>query len=340
MTPEELKQALAEPFHPADIRWKVVATNKDKTKCLVVPYYDVRLVYDRLDTVVGIEDWQISHTALPGGGIVTELGIRMRNEQGQAGDWIWKADVGFVDRDTREDKKQGGTGVKPEEKAVKIKGDATDGAKRAAALWGIGRCYWMVPRTNWLPFNAASRRAEGTPTLPQFALPYAMRKTEKMLPQSELAKQADPETGVLPEPPLEDVEGQIHGDGVAEEGEGEDVKLAPPPADRPYAPPVLKSRLAESIAVFAGQKATASKAQMGTLMGMLRMAMGDFDDADAARKVVLKELFGVDSGSDLNAAQIQAGLMWANPSKAADGNLNPDETFVKEAKAVYRSVAG
>lgn len=339
MNPEELiMKALAEPFSPAEIRWRVVATNKAKTKALVVPYYDVRLVYERLDKVLGIGGWQIRHAPLPGGGIVTELGIRIVNEQGQYGDWIWKGDVGYVDRDRS--KPKGGQGaVKPddEELAIKIKGDATDGAKRAAQLWGIGRVYWLIPRTNWLPYDAENRKVEGNPTLPRWAMPYDMRGKQ---PTTELAKQADPETGELPPPPPPDeIEGQIDGDGVAEEGEGEEVHLAPPPGDRPYAPAVLKSRLAESVGIFAGQKATASKAQMGTFMGMLRMALAEYENPDNARKAVLQELFGVDSGSNLNAAQIQAGLKWTNPSKNASGALNPDDMFVIEAKAVYRSVA-
>jgi hypothetical protein len=336
MTPEELLMALAEPFQPHEIRWRVVATNKDKTKALVVPYYDVRLVYERLDKVVGLFDWQIRHVALPGGGIVTELGIRQRNEQDQALDWVWKGDVGYVDRDRR--KQSGGQGdAKPsdEELAIKIKGDATDGAKRAAQLWGIGRVYWLVPRTNWLPYNAQYRKVEGTPTLPKWAMPYDMRGKQS---STELAKQADPETGELPPPP-DDIEGQIDGDGVAEEGEGEPVHLAQPSTDRPYAPPVLKSRLAESIGVFERNKATASKAQMGTFMGMLRMALSESENPDDARRAVLKELFGVSSGTDLSGPQIQAGLKWANPSKGSDNTINPDDMFVKEAKSVYRSVA-
>ena len=106
--------ALSAKFNPEDIKWRVGATNADKTKGLALAYLDARAVMDRLDSVVGQANWQAtySHAANK---TVCELCIRCGDE------WITKAN-GAGDSDIEGEK-----------------GALSDAFKRAAVLWGIGR---------------------------------------------------------------------------------------------------------------------------------------------------------------------------------------------------------
>src|SRR3990167_8362568 len=168
MNPDILKR-LVEPFHPSDIQWKAVAFPRGRRdRALVAPFYDVRLIYQRLDDVLGPMNWQIRHRAMESGGVYTEIGI-WDETQG----WIWKGDVGMAEREKR--KRGSGTEEDPEEEVVldatKAKGDATDGAKRAAAVWGIGRVYWLLPPHSPPP----GARGPGPPVRPPRRRPPRLR---------------------------------------------------------------------------------------------------------------------------------------------------------------------
>jgi hypothetical protein len=107
-------KTLAHPF-PADrISWRVGSTNAEKTKGLALAYIDARDVMDRLDTVLGPENWQCKYSHA-NGKTVCDIGIKCGEE------WIWKAD-GAGDSDIEAEK-----------------GALSDAFKRAAVRWGIGR---------------------------------------------------------------------------------------------------------------------------------------------------------------------------------------------------------
>tara|TARA_R110002012_G_scaffold293746_2_gene489547 strand:- start:39 stop:743 length:705 start_codon:yes stop_codon:yes gene_type:complete len=106
--------ALKAPFSPDDVKWRVGATNGDKTKGLALAYLDARAVMDRLDSVVGQANWQATYShALSK--TVCELSLRCGDE------WVTKAN-GAGDSDIEGEK-----------------GALSDAFKRAAVLWGIGR---------------------------------------------------------------------------------------------------------------------------------------------------------------------------------------------------------
>ena len=105
---------LKAPFSPSDVKWRVGATNSDKSKGLALAYLDARLVMDRLDTVVGQANWQATYShALSK--TVCELSLRCGDE------WVTKSN-GAGDSDIEGEK-----------------GALSDAFKRAAVLWGIGR---------------------------------------------------------------------------------------------------------------------------------------------------------------------------------------------------------
>lgn len=116
----DLLKALAAPFPPAKISWRVgPVNNKDNpTSGIALAYIDARDVQDRLDEVCGV-NWQsrYPHAAQK---TVCEIGIKID------GEWYWRAD-GAGDTDMEAEK-----------------GSLSDAFKRAAVKWGVGRYLYDV----------------------------------------------------------------------------------------------------------------------------------------------------------------------------------------------------
>ena len=55
---ERIKSELAEPFSSEDVDWRLQNVSKDKTRGLAVAYVTARAIQNRLDEVVGPENWQ------------------------------------------------------------------------------------------------------------------------------------------------------------------------------------------------------------------------------------------------------------------------------------------
>jgi hypothetical protein len=167
---KELAAALAAPFPADHVSWKPQVISKDKKRALAVAYIDARDVAERLDEAVGPLNWQVDHKQI-GGLVVTGLGLR----DAQTGAFVWKWDTGFV----------GGADSESEDTQMKArKGTISDGLKRAAVLWGIGRYLYRLPKV-WVDFDNEHRKLASLPTLPEWALPESERK-----PVSAKAKRA------------------------------------------------------------------------------------------------------------------------------------------------------
>lgn len=106
---------LKKPFQK--IQWKINHTYNNTGYC--VAYIDARQVMDRLDKVVGPENWQ-DHYAVVGDKFL--CGISINTENG----WVTKWDTG--------DNTEGS------------KGQLSDSFKRAAIKWGIGRFLYDLER--------------------------------------------------------------------------------------------------------------------------------------------------------------------------------------------------
>lgn len=129
-------KALAAPFPPSAVSWRVGRVNEDKRSALVLAYLDARDVMDRLDAVCGARGWQCRYPHA-GQKTVCEIGIFVPdlNEPNQ---WIWKAD-GAGDTDVEQEK-----------------GALSDAFKRAAVRWGIGRYLYSLGNT-YAEVEAAGR---------------------------------------------------------------------------------------------------------------------------------------------------------------------------------------
>lgn len=124
-------KALAAPFDPDKVDWRIGSTNADKTKGMALAYVDARVVMDRLDEVCGAEGWQCEY---PHAGAKTscQIGIKIENE------WVWKGD-GAGDTDFEGEK-----------------GAFSDAFKRAAVKWGIGR-YLYDLKAPWVAIEQKGR---------------------------------------------------------------------------------------------------------------------------------------------------------------------------------------
>ncbi len=147
---------LSRPFPPAQLNWKPQMIAKDGTRALAVAYIDARDVAERLDEVVGPLHWAVDHKQV-GSQTLTGIGIRDQS----SGEWVWKWDTGLVERE--------------KDDALSVKGSLSDGLKRAAVLWGVGRYLYRLPKS-WVGYDSQKRRLTETPPLPRWAIPQEPRR--------------------------------------------------------------------------------------------------------------------------------------------------------------------
>lgn len=111
--------ALAAPFPPDAISWRVGSTTQDKSKGMALAYIDARDVMQRLDDVCGPAGWQCTYPHA-NGKTVCSIAIKCGDE------WVSKSD-GAGDTDVEQEK-----------------GALSDAFKRAAVRWGIGRYLYDI----------------------------------------------------------------------------------------------------------------------------------------------------------------------------------------------------
>lgn len=128
MIDTEKLAALKVPFHPSEIDWRIGQSGKTRdgkwwATCLA--YITGRAVQDRLDAVLGGENWKVEYKewAIGTPGVLCGLSLRLN------GEWITKWD-GADQPDTEP-----------------MKGGLSNALKRAAVPWGIGRYLYDLPKT-------------------------------------------------------------------------------------------------------------------------------------------------------------------------------------------------
>ena len=114
MKPEEKPKKLEDLKAVMPYQWRVQSFSKNKPVAQCVAYIDARDVMNRLDEIVGGENWQDDYRVV-NNQLFAGIGILVNNQ------WVWKWDVGT------------------ESQTEKEKGLVSDSFKRAAVKWGIGR---------------------------------------------------------------------------------------------------------------------------------------------------------------------------------------------------------
>lgn len=126
-----IREELARPFAPEDLEWRIQVTSKDKTSGLAIPYVTNRAIQDRLDEVVGPENWYNDYKPWHGNG---------KKDAQICGISIYFEGKGFITKwDGAED-----TDIEP------VKGGLSDSMKRAAVQWGVGRVLYKMTKPLWV----------------------------------------------------------------------------------------------------------------------------------------------------------------------------------------------
>ena len=122
----QIQTELAKPFAPEDLEWRIQVTTKNKDKGLAVPYVTNRAIQDRLDDVLGPENWRNEykpwHNANKKESQLCGISIYLEERK----EWLTKFD-GAEDTD-----------IEP------VKGGLSDSMKRCAVQWGIGRVLYKM----------------------------------------------------------------------------------------------------------------------------------------------------------------------------------------------------
>jgi hypothetical protein len=149
---EDVCRRLALPFDPKDV--KVKPQTVKNNRALAMHFIDARLVMDRLDDVVGCENWQDEYTPLGNGSVLCRLSVRFGTE------WVSKTDVG-------------GESEQPDS-GDRAKSAVSDALKRAAVKFGIGRYLYRIP-SRWHDYDPAKKQFASAPPLPDWAIPASAK---------------------------------------------------------------------------------------------------------------------------------------------------------------------
>ena len=129
--------ALAKPFAPEDLEWRLQYTNEEKMCGMAVPYVTNRAIQNRLDEVCGPENWYYEFRPWHSAG---------KKDSQLCGIAIYFEGKGFITKwDGAED-----SDIEP------IKGGLSDSMKRAAYQWGIGRVLYSLD-TVWVDIERRGR---------------------------------------------------------------------------------------------------------------------------------------------------------------------------------------
>lgn len=167
MTAREIQQALSAPFAPDKIGWK--AQSVKNNRALAVAYCDARDVMDRLDAVLGVENWEDSYDIAADGSVVCQLRVKIGES------WVVKSDVGSQSEQP--------------DSGDRLKAAFSDALKRAAVKFGIGRYLYSLPAV-WCDYDPVKKQLVGTPQLPAWALPGKSAPMPKPAPAADISESA------------------------------------------------------------------------------------------------------------------------------------------------------
>jgi len=140
--------ALSAPFEPKEVKFKPQMVKNNRA--LAMGYIDARLIQDRLDEVLGVENWQDKYDFLPDGSVVCRLRLKL------GGRWITKTDVGSPSEQP--------------DSGDRVKAAVSDALKRAAVKFGIGRYLYRLPG-QWVDYDPVKKQLVQLPQMPAFAIP-------------------------------------------------------------------------------------------------------------------------------------------------------------------------
>jgi hypothetical protein len=168
--PGDVARRLAAPFDVREVQVRPVAFSHDKRRARAAFFVDARAIQQRLDDVVGCENWQTRFTFFADNPTdsyaVCKLSIRFGDK------WMSKENVGGSDVESEDGSP-----------TVRRKAAFSDAFKRVAVDWSIGRYLYSIPE-QWADWDADKKDwRNGPPKLPGFALPNGESAKREREPQ-------------------------------------------------------------------------------------------------------------------------------------------------------------
>lgn len=220
---QAITAALAKPFEPRDVKYKPQMVKNNR--CLAMAYVDARLIQDRLDDVLGPENWEDAYDLLPDGSVMCRLRLKLGEQ------WITKIDVGSPSEQP--------------DSGDRLKAAVSDALKRAAVKFGIGRYLYRLP-AQWVDYDPVKKQIAQVPQMPAFAIPKSKAAPAPAEPKKEAPKA---ETKVeAPKPAAPKVEPK------PEHAKVEAPKIEAPRSSLPVNGQELHRRLQDYDAKLASQK--------------------------------------------------------------------------------------
>jgi hypothetical protein len=124
--PRDMQKELSAPFEDTDIEWRLQYADAEKGFGIAVPYITNRAIQNRLDKIVGINNWRNEYIPWHGDGKKSAQLCGISIYFSERGEWITKYD-GAEDSEIES-----------------VKGGLSDSMKRAAVQWGIGRYLYSM----------------------------------------------------------------------------------------------------------------------------------------------------------------------------------------------------
>ena len=211
---QAITETLSAPFEVTEVKFKPQMVKNNRA--LAIAYLDVRHIQDRLDWVLGAENWQDDYDILPDGSVTCRLRLNL------GGQWVTKMDVG-----SPSEQPDGGD---------RLKAAFSDALKRAAVKFGIGRYLYRLP-AQWVEYDPIKKQITQLPRLPAFAIPRtsspptatprAKQTQPTQTPSAPTAASASPALAATPAP--------------ATNSQGDETAPAASPASPPATPTTAPS---------------------------------------------------------------------------------------------------
>lgn len=182
--PRQIQAALSKPFAPQDLEWRLQQTFEEKLRGIAVPYVTNRAIQNRLDEVVGPENWYNKYRPW------IRFTVKVRDKEDYK-KWVEKEVISqlcgisiyFPDQDRWICKWDGAELTDIEA----VKGGLSDSMKRAAVQWGVGRVLYNMD-TVWVNVEKRGKA-------------YVIKESERPKLDNEYLKMLQ-RLGLTPSPPF------------------------------------------------------------------------------------------------------------------------------------------
>lgn len=151
---QEIFEKLSQPFPAKDLKYRVGNTFDNGSRGQLFVYVDARTIQDRLDEIIGCNNWQVSYQIFENTGVICNLELTLPND----------------DQSFSNISKQDGAGFRSLNGNDKndLKSTISDAFKRAAVAFGIGRYFYEIES---IYVNLVNRQFTGEIVLPDKFLP-------------------------------------------------------------------------------------------------------------------------------------------------------------------------